>query len=152
MIVIPPVIPKPRIPKRFVKQKCKHSELISVTFKVDTLVEFPEYINRYYEKGILNNQLVYMEREQIKPKVKYGFQIEIELRAEEYYKNSTSGKDMLDSYIIDKARNTSGYKKCVQDCIYKEDINREYNIESFIIDFPEFHERCYETEEYIPIY
>lgn len=64
-VVVVPVVSRPRLPKRFVKHKCTDSELISVSFKVNTYVEFPEYLSRYYEQKTINNKLVYIEREKI---------------------------------------------------------------------------------------
>lgn len=151
MVVIP-VIQRPKIPKRFVKQKCIESELISVSFKVNTNVKFPEYVSRYYEEKIINNSLVYIEKEKLNPKASYGFQTLIEMDAEEYYKNSEGGRKIIDSYVIEKAKNTQQYNRCVQECIDREHSNREYNIESFIADFPEFNRREYESEAYYPEY
>lgn len=151
MIVVP-VVSKPRIPKKYIKSKCTHSELISVEYKVNTFVKFPEIKNRYYESKILNNQLVYIEKEKILSEHKYGFQIKVELSADEYNENSLLGNNKLNLYVIDKVKNTVAYKRCIQECIKKEDVDREFNLESFIADFPEFHKREYESEEYIPVY
>lgn len=150
-MVVVPVISRPRLPKRFVKHKCTESELISVSFKVNIYVEFPEYISRYYEQKAINNKLVYTEREKINPKVKYGFQIPIEMDAEEYYKNSCDGK-IIDLYVIEKAKNTQEYNKCLHDCIEKEESNRKYNIKSIITEFPEFNWKDHEYEAYYPEY
>lgn len=151
MIVVP-VVSRPRIPKKYVKSKCTHYELISVEYKVNTFVEFPETKSRYYESKTLNSKLVYIEKEQVLLKQKYGFQIKVELSADEYNENSILGNNKLNLYVIDKAKNTVAYERCIQECIEKEDINREYNLESFIVDFPEFHKREYKSEEYIPVY
>lgn len=151
MIVVP-VIPKPRIPKVFVKRKCIENKLISVTFKVNTCIKFSECVSRYYEQRIINNELVYIGKEKVNPEISYGFQIPIELTAKEYYQLSKSGTNGIDSYVIERAKNTQQYIKWVQECIDKEDPNREYNIESFITDFPEYNQITHESEAYYPEY
>lgn len=151
-MVVVPVVSRSRLPRRLIKRKCTDSELISVSFKVNTYVEFPEYISRYYEQKTINNKLVYIEREKINPEVKYGFQIPIEMDAKEYYRNSCGGRKIIDLYVIEKAKNTREFNKCLQDCIRKEESNRKYNIESIITEFPEFKWKEHEYEAYYPEY
>lgn len=150
MIVVP-VVNKPKIPRKYIKEKCIHSKLISVEYKVNTYIKFEKFIERYYENKMFNNKPCIVEKEKLHPEVKYGFQITIELDAKEHEEKSVLGKNILDSYILEKAKNTKEYRNCIYSCLQKEKSERKYHIETFIADY-KFNRRTSETEEYLPIY
>lgn len=149
-VVVIPMVSRTNFPKKYVKEKCTYRKLIGVKYKVNTFVEFEEIKERYYENKIFNNKLVYVEQERIHPKVRYGFQVKIELSKEEFDEKIKLGQDVLNSYILDKAKNTEEYNECLLDCLGKENTDRRYHIQSFVVEYEFINERL-ETEEYLPV-
>ena len=56
---------------------------------------------------------------------------------------------------VDNRKQTADYKKCLMECIRKEDADREYTIDTYIADEcnnPNLHYSINKIEEYIPQY
>ena len=82
---------------------------------------------------------------------RYGFQLKITISGKEYEKN----KKNIRRYVVDKIKQTDDYKKCLMECIRKEDADREYTIDTYIADEcnnPNLHYSINKIEEYIPQY
>lgn len=138
-------------PKKFVKRRVQKRELLYVEFVVKTCVCFEENIKKYYEPTIHNGIRSYIANSELLQETKMGFQIKVRLEAEEYKNNKANGTAELNRYVIQKAEKTGTYKKLLNECIEDDGTGRNYKLESFIFDFPEFFYNKYE-EEYIPEY
>lgn len=146
------VIPRCSRPKKFIKRVNVNREIVSVDFKINTIVKFDRHISFYYETKMLSNgSMMRIEKNRIDPEVSYGFQAEITISGDEYEKNRRN----IESYVIEKIKERTDYQTCLKQCIEKEDADREYMIDVFVAkecNNPNLHYRESRTEEYIPQY
>lgn len=146
------IIPRSSKPKSFVKSVRTEAEVISADFKINTVVKFEQHLTSYYEtKTTHNGSIIRIHNERIEPEKRYGFQLKITISGKEYEKN----KKNIRRYVVDKIKQTDDYKKCLMECIRKEDADREYAIDTYIADEcnnPNLHYNINKIEEYIPQY
>lgn len=146
------IIPRFSKPKSFVKSVRTEAEVISADFKINTVVKFEQHMTSYYEtKATPNGSIIRIHNERIDPEKSYGFQLNITISGKEYEKN----KKNIRNYVVDKIKQTDDYKKCLMECIRKEDADREYIIDTFVADEcnnPNLYYSINKIEEYIPQY
>ena len=146
------IIPRFSKPKSFVKSVRTEAEVISADFKINTVVKFEQHITSYYEtKTSPSGSITRIHNKRIDPEKRYGFQLNVTISGKEYEKN----KKNMRRYVVNKIKQTDDYKKCLMECIRKEDADREYTIDTYIADEcnnPNLHYSINKIEEYIPQY
>lgn len=139
-------------PKSFVKRVRTEAEVVSADFKINTVVKFEQHITSYYEtKTSSNSSVIRIHNERVDPEKSYGFQLSITISGKEYEKN----KKNIRNYVINKIKQRDDYKKCLMECIQKEDADREYIIDTFVADEcnnPDLHYSINKIEEYYSQY
>lgn len=149
------VIPVRKSPK-YRKIISTHVEIIGADFKVDTIVSFKERTVEEYKYvecclcSVSTTDIpVRKASYKYEPAVQYAFRTPVCLSGEEYKNN----RHNINEYVCNKAKESSKYKQSLQECLSKVFNDREYDVETFLLNDPEcnvIHTMKTEYEEYIP--
>ena len=103
----------------------KDVEIISVDYKVNTIVSFPSKTHWEYLNGEFKERSI--------PRQDYGFQILVHITGKEYQEN----KHNEEEYVCNKAKSSRKYENILNDILSKEPEDRPYQIDTFISKEPE---------------
>lgn len=148
MIVVP-IIPRRRTPKKYVETKCSKTDIISIEFGVICNITFEDF----YERGYTTNDLLtYIANEKFIPSESFGFRILIEMSGDEYENLKSEFKGSFDNHLIELAKQKTEYAKSVEDILSKQNPTRKYKIEHWIEPFPKEESSYREWTEYVAVY
>lgn len=148
MIVVP-IIPRRRTPKKYVETKCSKTEIISIEFGVICKIAFDDF----YERGYTTNDLLtYIANEKFIPSKAFGFRVAIEMSGDEYEKLKSELKGYFDNHLIELAKQKAEYAKEKEDILSKQNPTRKYKIEHWIEPFPKEESLHREWTECVAVY
>ena len=148
-MIIVPIIPRQRTPKKYVERKCSKTEIISIEFGVICKITFDDF----YERGYATNDLLtYIANEKFIPSEAFGFRITIEMSGDEYERLKSEFKGSFDNHLIEIAKQKAEYAKAKENILSKQNPERKYKIEHWIEPFPKEENSYREWTEYVAVY